>query len=306
MNGMELCREYWQEIGKPALIKKFPDLLPHIAVGLVGEGSDCFGFDDEISRDHDWGPGFCLWLTQEDFLIYGSSLEGYYHSLPTEFHGFQRLRISAETSDRVGIWSMDEFFRKYTGFPSAPDELKYWRYIPENGLSVVCNGEIFEDNLGQFTCLRNGFLAYYPEELRKKKIAKYCALAGQAGQYNYNRCLKHGEPVAATLALSEFISNVQAIVFALNRRYRPYYKWTDRAMMEIPVLGKEISSMIHILIAQPASVIDCIEEISVMLIQELLKQGLSDASDDFLLTHGISVQKHISDPVLKELPLMAE
>lgn len=44
---------------------KFSEDLDKIAVGLVGEGSDCFGFDDKISRDHDWGPGFAIWIPEE-------------------------------------------------------------------------------------------------------------------------------------------------------------------------------------------------------------------------------------------------
>jgi len=306
MTGMELCRGYWDEIGRPELEKKYPELLPRIAAGLVGEGSECFGFDDEVSRDHDWGPGFCIWLTPEDHQKFGAALEEFYRALPTEFRGFRRLRVSAETKDRVGVWNMDEFFGKYTGFPSAPEKPDYWRYLPEDGLAVVCNGEVFADGPGVFTERRNGFLAYYPEELRKKKIAKYCALAGQSGQYNYGRCLQHGERVAAMLALAEFIRNVQAAVFALNRRYRPYYKWTDRAMKQLPVLGPELSPMLRLLVEQREDIPAHIEEISAMLIRELQKQGLSDATDDFLLTHGASVQEHITDDGLKKIPLMAE
>ncbi len=60
MKGLELCRSYYEEVGAPALRERFPELMPRAAAGLCGQGSDCLGLDDEYSRDHDFGPGFCL------------------------------------------------------------------------------------------------------------------------------------------------------------------------------------------------------------------------------------------------------
>ena len=62
IKGLDLSREYYENIGKPILMELFPEYMKKAAVGLVGEGSECFGFDDQISMDHDYGPSFCVWL----------------------------------------------------------------------------------------------------------------------------------------------------------------------------------------------------------------------------------------------------
>ena len=58
--GLALSREYYETYGRPMLEQQFAPYKDKIAAGLVGKGSDCFGFDDRYSRDHDWGPDFCL------------------------------------------------------------------------------------------------------------------------------------------------------------------------------------------------------------------------------------------------------
>ena len=75
MNGLELSRSYYNECGKPMLEREFADLLPYLAVGFVGSGSEHFGFDDEISRDHDIEPGFCIFRPGEDVVDRRSAVQ---------------------------------------------------------------------------------------------------------------------------------------------------------------------------------------------------------------------------------------
>ena len=306
MTGLELARRFWDDVGRPALSSKCPGILECAAVGLAGEGSECFGFDDNVSRDHDWGPGFCVWLTAEDFSQFGAAAQAVYASLPPEFLGFRRLRVSPETAHRVGIQSAPDFYVRYTGFDRPPKSIREWRMIPEFGLAVATNGQVFEDACGDFSAFRAALLAYYPEQLRRKKLARACAIAAQAGQYNFSRCMKRGETVAAFSALAEFVAEAERLVFLLNRRYAPYYKWTHRALCGLPVLGRELGPELALLVEEPDGRAERIERICAAVIGELRRQGLSGSGSDFLLDHGAAIQAGITDPELTRLHLMAE
>ena len=79
--NLERCKAFYIEYGKPFLQEKFGAYEKRIAVGLVGEGSDCFGFDDAVSMDHDYGIGFCMWLIKEDYDKIGEKLQQEYETL---------------------------------------------------------------------------------------------------------------------------------------------------------------------------------------------------------------------------------
>ena len=68
MRGLELSRGYFEEFGRPMLESQFPEVLPYLAAGLIGSGSECLGFDDETSTDHDFEPGFLIFLPGEEIV----------------------------------------------------------------------------------------------------------------------------------------------------------------------------------------------------------------------------------------------
>ena len=139
---MELSRKYVEEIYLPFLKEEFSELLERMAIGLVGEGSECFGFDDEISQDHDFGPSCCIWLTSEDYEKYGLNLQKRLSELPKEFLGFEALNVSEFGDGRRGVLNMDDWFFKFLGDVKAPENLYDWRLIPEELLATAVNGNL--------------------------------------------------------------------------------------------------------------------------------------------------------------------
>ena len=300
MKGMELSRLYYEEVCKPVIEKEAGELTERTAVGLVGEGSECYGYDDEISRDHDFGPSCCFWLTKEDYRIYGGKLREILDSLPKSFMSFPALKISEWGGGRRGVLNTESFYRKFTGKENGPETLDEWRMIPETNLSIVTNGSVFSDPLGEFTKIRNRLLEYYPEDIRLDKIASRCMKIAQSGQYNLGRCLKRGEFVAARIAEAEFINESIYMIYLLNKKYMPFYKWMHKDMQFLPILGKEVHNLLNNLISiQNSEKPETAEKICGLIINELKIQGISENKSDFLLDHGPDIQRKISDESLR-------
>lgn len=87
MQGLELSERFYNEYGREMIASGFADYENVIAVGVSGEGSDCFGYDDEISRDHDFEAGFCLWIPDRLEHELEFKLSRAYAKLPTVYLG---------------------------------------------------------------------------------------------------------------------------------------------------------------------------------------------------------------------------
>src|SRR4030042_4066775 len=297
MTGLQLAEDYYNALGAPMILERFSDLASRLAVGMVGPGSECFGFDDEISRDHDWGPAFCIWLTPDDYKNHGMALQTAYENLPKVFKDFGPRIVSPGEERRTGVCDIVTFYRTYTALDHIPVSLKEWLYIRGQSLAICTNGKVFHDPLGEFTRWRAALLAFYPEDIRLKKIASRCVTIAQSGQYNLPRSLKRGDLFAAHFAVMQFCTDMMSLVFLLNKHYAPFYKWMHRSVLDLPLLGKWTHSLVADLIT-PTDLnqkISTIEDACAVVIQELRAEGLTDSTSDFILDHGHSVHNRIKD-----------
>ena len=311
MKGLEICRRYFFEYGKPMIEENFPELIPHVAAGLFGSGSECFGYDDEVSRDHDFEAGFIIVLPSEDIVDRKTAfaLERAYAKLPDSFSGLKRGKLSAVGGGRRGVIRAEDFFTEKTGRSDGLLSGDEWFNIPENYLAEAVNGEIFMDEGGAFGAVR-AYLSEYPEDVRLKKLAGNLLLAGQAGQYNYTRCLAHGEEAAAQLAAAEFVRHAMAAVFLLNKKYMPYYKWAFRALKSLSRLSELYDAFEYLLTTdnspQTASVkAGVTEDICGALISALKADGLTSATCKDLEKHAYSVNDRVKDERIRNRHILS-
>jgi len=300
LQGLELSREFYIQCAAPAIVERFGERACRVAAGLAGQGSDCLGFDDDISRDHDFGPGCCLWLTDNDYAAFGSELQELYDSLPGEFMGFSR-NTAPQGSGRVGVMQISRFYSQFTGCPDVPPNDAAWLRIPEHLLAAATSGEVFFDEIGEFSRIRNALLPCYPRDVRFKKLAARVFVMGQAGQYNYGRIIKRGDGSAAMLALDEFIRAALSAVHLLNKRYMPYYKWAFRSARMLPRLAEAVRELDSLYSASDAERLDMIESICGHVREALQEDGLTTISESFLVPQAEEIMKRIESEYLKKL-----
>lgn len=231
ITGMDICRKYYETYGEPMIQEKFPEYVSKIAVGLVGEGSDCFGFDDECSRDHDWGPGFYLWVTEDTYDKIGKELEKCYQELPKEFMGFQR-KVTSQGAHRCGVEIISAFYERLLGAKTY-EEIN-WRMVDDASLAAASDGQVFVDEEGIFTEFRDKLKQGYPKKILYLKLAEDVAKISQTGQYNYMRMMKRGDRLTADGMLMECIRHMMVLQHHMNHAYPPHEKWLNKSSSNLP------------------------------------------------------------------------
>lgn len=305
MKGLEEARRLYERYGADMIDRLFPNWAGRIAVGLAGHGSECFGFDDELSRDHDFPEGFCLWIDDETDRAIGVELSRAYRALP-----FRRAAERSALSEAGrGVRRIRDFYERYTGTGGAPEDAMQWLALPSHALAEATNGAVFRDDQGLFTSIRETLLTGMPEDVRLKKLAARVIAMAQAGQYNYPRCVRHGEQGAAMLAMTEFVNAACGAVFLLNRRHMPYYKWQLRAMEGLDKLANLREALEFLLTAEndeQGRILKSavVEDICAAVVTELKAQHLTHGSWDYLEPHAFEIAAHIENPQLRAMHIM--
>lgn len=302
--GLAISEAYFYDVCYPMLKKEFAEYLPRMAAGLIGEGSECYGYDDMISRDHDFGPSFQLFIPREDAELYGYKLRDAVNNLPKEYAGFQGRNECTYGKGRVGVFSVEAFYEKYLSTHEVPTSNKIWMQMDDISLSTATNGKVFLDNFGRFTEIRKGLLNHYPKDVCLKKIAYYCTQAAQSGQYNFPRSIQRKQYVAAYHALDEFVKSYTSILYLLNKVYKPYYKWEHEGLKKLPVLGqiahRDLNKLVQIPVAEKANyAVFVIEDLCKRLINVFTEREMTGCGSDFLLDHAPHIMSRIEDEALR-------
>ncbi len=231
-------RNFYEQQVKPLIQNEFPEYENRIAVGLAGEGSDCFGYEDYMSRDHDFGTGVCLWLTDEDMELFGSRLSDAYNKL-IDMHPGNNL--TARLRERRGVMTIHDFYSSILGVDLDTRNMHIseedWRSLDHSCLATAVNGEVFRDDLGAFSSFRGLLLDYYPEKIWRMRIVNEIHKFSASLQVNYARCMSREDTVAARLCHLHGVEAAMQLYFLMKRQYPPYYKWTFRRLAELDTDG---------------------------------------------------------------------
>lgn len=300
------CREFYERYGAPMIHEHFPQYEERIAVGLAGEGSECFGFDDAISKDHDYEIGFCMWLTARDYEEIGVALNQAYEKLSEEY--IQNDSYHKCLDSRRGAVPIGAFYERVLGVrldeqqPSLTEQM--WLSIPEDRLATATNGVVFRDDAGIFTSIREGLCEYYPDNVWMLRLAEKLHDFAQYGQSNYARMMARGDEVTASLCVAMGMKSAMEIAYLLSRVYAPYYKWMRKGLEQMPI-WKGLTSVLDALAVLPRQkeawtkekssyqyspyrlnyedkAVCLFEQLAIMIVEELNMQNLVSSNETFL------------------------
>ena len=297
-SGMRQCLDFYNHYGKVMLEEKFAAYLDKIAVVIVGEGSHCFGYDDSLSTDHDFYPGFSLLVTKETYDKIGPYLQAEYVRLEEKMLTASD-RKGKIAQGRTGVCIIEEFYKNILGGITVPQNNEQWLSMEEALLATAVNGVVVTDSEGFFSYYRNQLLSYYPEEVWKRKLSQQLYHLSQYGQYNYGRMMTRGDQLTASQCRSFFIDSAMKTVYLLNKVYAPYYKWLYRGMdtLDSFTVKEKVEKLISLPIDNIKENQKLIEEICLIFLKQMESSRLitvreQDTYLDHYINQLLSVQEH--------------
>lgn len=245
MQGIALSRRFYRDVVRPWLDAAAPGLR-HSA-GLIDYGSELLGFDDETSKDHNWGPRVQIFLSPQDFSTHAEELVGAFLAAAPQYflgeplgyrcrphlpvngpgrvgdaaHGVEFLTIETALRDALDIGSVDAI------------SVLQWLGFSEQRLIAFTAGAVFHDDGDRLAGVRTA-LSYFPRDIwlyriacQWRRIAEEQAFVGRAGQV--------GDDLGSRVIAARLVRDVMRMAFLLDRRYAPYAKWFGSAFAGLPL-----------------------------------------------------------------------
>ncbi len=328
ISGIELSRRFYGELVRPWLGRAFPDLRH--AAALIGAGSELLGFDDAMSRDHDWGPRIQVFVTESDFAGQAQAIVAAFVDVaPPSFlgapTGFQDQRhpsphgVGAAGDSRHGleVWTLETWLRRQLSLePDEPHDNLTWLGLAEQRLLGLTAGAVFHDDDGRLTALRTR-LGIFPRDVRLyklacqwRRIAEEQAFVGRAGA--------GGDDLGSRVIAARLARDVMRMAFLIEGCYAPYPKWFGKAFAALPCATALIPALERVLTApdwkpREAALADAYLALALLHRDRELGGDFEPAigayfSRPFTVINAddiaAAIRSEIADPVLRGLPII--
>ncbi len=233
--GAELAAAYWWELVGPLLGRELPGL--RYLAGRLGSGSDVLGFDDPLSRDHDWGCRLTLLIDGADRAavpVVDALLD---RLLPDEFRGwptrFATTWENVATRHRVSVDTVGDFARNRLGVDPVPGMSTVdWLGLTGQAVLEVAGGPVFVDDTTEWGTVQRR-LAWYPSDVELYLLASGWGRLGQRLSF-VGRCADSGQPLQSRLLAAGLVGDLIDLAFLLHRRWAPYEKWREAMFATLP------------------------------------------------------------------------
>ena len=244
-----MSRLFFRETVEPIITTHFPCL--QYAAARLGRGSEVLGLDDEMSRDHDWGPRLTLFLQDEELEEYTSQLDralrenlphtfrGYstHWSLPNEDHTWELIEtMEGPINHRVEITSVRAFILDYLGFDITGElQTADWLTFPQQKLLGITTGEIFHDGIELGAV--HEYFSWYPHDVWLYLLASVWQRIGQE-EHLMGRAGEAGSEIGSSLIAARLVRDTMRLCFLMEKHYAPYAKWFGLAFSQLRCASK--------------------------------------------------------------------
>lgn len=309
--GADLSRDYFEQVVAPLLERSAPG-LPYAAARL-GSGSDVLGYDDEQSRDHDWGLRLTVLVEGGHAAQVEQLLE---NELPQTWRGFPtRFATTWEprVRQRVEVTSAREFTLSRLGVDATqPLVLRDWLSLTGQAILEVVAGPVFHDGPGVLTAIR-GRLAWYPRDVWLYALAADWHRLGQEFP-DVGRAGLRGDEDGSAVIAARHVRTMFHLAHLLHRRWPPYGKWLARSAGRLPGGPELRNAVLEVLRARDwRARQDALGEAAELLAAMQEDAGLPilrPVTEEFFERPHIGVRgvpellgEQIRDPAVRELPV---
>lgn len=271
MTGIDLSRSFFGDQIFPLLQDNFPGMLPGLSAAILGDGSEVLGFDDLISRDHNYCPRVTILITDDRYAGAGEEVETKLRQMaPGEYLGFPLLATEFRTA--IEVAPMRAYFLDHLGTDGFPSTGPEWLRLEEQKLLEMTSGAIFFDPNGKLAALRDS-LAFYPDDVRYFLLYRSYVRLSEVGAIE--RTILRGDLISTDLYRALFIYFAVKAYHFYRRKYCPYKKWMARSL-------------------------ECMGSEGIALKAKI--ESLVEATDLDQIRDGVrSVLSFLTEPVLREL-----